>query len=92
MHDPVCRRQLEDSIEQYTAILFAINNLDVVTKFIAAHDGESLESGLASLAGTSTIGARAILDCQFRRIAPKDKGRLVATLDLLKAELGKLGA
>ncbi|POH57723.1 hypothetical protein [Arthrobacter glacialis] len=91
MHDPGYRRQIEDSIEHHNAILFAINHLDEVTKFIASHDWESLEIGLASLAGTSAIGARAILDCQFRQISPKYKKHLAANLDLLKAELDKLG-
>lgn len=91
MHDPDYRRQLEGRIEQLNAILKAINQIDEVTTFIASHDEESLEVGLASLVGTSAIGARAILDCQFRRLSPKNRSRLAANLDLLIAELDKLG-
>lgn len=89
MHDPNCRRRLEASIEQLNAIPKAINQIDEVTDFIASHDEESLDVGLASLIGTSAIGARAIFDCQFRRLSPKNRSRLAANLDLLIAELDK---
>ncbi|MFC8304487.1 hypothetical protein ACFUCV_12480 [Specibacter sp. NPDC057265] len=89
MLDPGYRRQIEDSIEQHRAILGAINRIDEVTNFIASHDEESLEVGLASLVGTSAMGARAILDCQFRRLSPGNRTRLAANLDLLMAELDK---
>lgn len=90
MVGPDDRRQIEICIEQQSAILAAIEQLDDVTRLIAAHDGEALEAGLASLLGTSPFGARAVLDCQFRRISPKNKQRLAANLELLKTELDKL--
>lgn len=91
MHNSDYRQQIEDRIEQLSAILTAIDRMDEVTTFIASHDEESLEAGLASLVGTSAMGARAILDCQFRRLSPKNRARILSDLPLLKAELGKLG-
>jgi DNA gyrase subunit A len=83
------QRLWSQRLEVLDAIVAAIDRRDEVhTVIVSSPSAEQARTRLVALLGVSEVGAVAILDLQWRRLAELERTRIVAERDEIRSRLG----
>jgi DNA gyrase subunit A len=87
MDDEERRRALE-RLEILDALAAAIERrVEVFDVIVSSPSADQARSGIVDLLGVSKVGATAVLDLQWRRLAELERSRIVRERDIIRADL-----
>ena len=86
--DDELRQSALQRLEILDAIAAAVERrVEVLELIVSSRSADQARSGIADLLGVSEVGATAVLDLQWRRLAELERTRISQERDAIRADL-----